>query len=376
MTISARQLNRATLGRQLLLRREKLDIEDAVSRVMALQAQEPASPYLALWNRLAHFNPADLDSAFAEQTVVKATLMRLTLHAVHVKDYPHLYRAMLPSLRASCLNDARFTESGLSVADADALVPHVAAFTAQPRYKTEIEGMIETRLGFHHQGVWWALRRFAPLWQAPTGGPWSFGARPSFVVARAPSYSGTQNSAVQHLVQRYLEAFGPASVQDIAQFAMIARSVVKDALNALEGKVRQMKAADGTELFDVPGAWLPDEDTPAPPRLLPMWDSTLLAYWDRSRVIPPDYRQRVIRRNGDVLPTLLVDGYVAGVWRPVAGGVEATAFHPLSDEAWAGLATEAEALLVFLSTRAPNVYSRYSHWWDKLSDGETQILSG
>ncbi len=80
-----------------------------------------------------------------------------------------------------------------------------------------------------------------------------------------------------------------------------------------------------------------------------MWDSTLLAYQDRSRVIPPDYRRLVIRQNGDVLPTLLVDGYVAGVWRPVGGGIEATAFHPLPEEAWVGLASEAGALVAFLA---------------------------
>jgi hypothetical protein len=53
MSVSARELNRATLARQLLLSREALDVGDAVRRVVALQAQQPASPYVALWNRLA-----------------------------------------------------------------------------------------------------------------------------------------------------------------------------------------------------------------------------------------------------------------------------------------------------------------------------------
>ncbi len=113
------------------------------------------------------------------------------------------------------------------------------------------------------------------------------------------------------------------------------------ALKALGDKVAELEGPDGAALFDVPGGQLPAEDTPAPPRLLPMWDSVLLAYADRSRVIPPDYRRLFIHQNGDVLPTLLVDGYVAGVWRPAEGGIEATAFHKLSKEAWRGLATEA-----------------------------------
>ena len=101
MTLTARRLNRATLGRQLLLHREPLDVAEAVRRVVALQAQEAPSPYLALWNRLAGFDPADLDAAFARKIVVKATLLRITLHAVHADDYPAFHNAMVPSLRAS-----------------------------------------------------------------------------------------------------------------------------------------------------------------------------------------------------------------------------------------------------------------------------------
>ncbi|NEE45348.1 winged helix DNA-binding domain-containing protein, partial [Streptomyces sp. SID8455] len=76
--ITARELNRATLARQLLLRRESLEPAEGVRRVVALQAQQPASPYVALWNRLTGFDPAGLDTAFTDHRVVKATLMRLT----------------------------------------------------------------------------------------------------------------------------------------------------------------------------------------------------------------------------------------------------------------------------------------------------------
>jgi hypothetical protein len=107
-----------------------------------------------------------------------------------------------------------------------------------------------------------------------------------------------------------------------------------------------------------------------------MWDSILLAYADRSRVIPPEYRRLVIHQNGDVLPTLLVDGLVAGVWRPVTDGIEATAFHELSDEAWTGLETEARALVAFLADRDPRVYRRYAHWWARLPSAEVRLLPG
>jgi hypothetical protein len=136
-----------------------------------------------------------------------------------------------------------------------------------------------------------------------------------------------------------------------------------------------LEGPGGRELFDVPGTPLPGGDTPAPPRLMAMWDSILLAYADRSRVIPEEYRPLVIRRNGDVLPTLLVDGHVAGVWRPVDGAVEARAFHPLPDDAWDGLAAEARDLLAFLAARGPAPYGgRYARWWPTLPPGEARVL--
>jgi hypothetical protein len=375
MGLTHRQLNRATLARQMLLRRERLPVVEAVRRVVALQAQEPASPYVALWSRLADFEPADLDAAFADFEVVKASLIRLTLHAVHADDYPAFHRAMLPSLRASRLHDRRFKETGLSIGAVDALLPDLHEFLARPRVKGEIEELLEELIGERQPRVLWALRMFAPWHHAPTGPPWSFGRTASFVAASSDGPE-TDDGAVQRLILRYLEAFGPASVRDVGQFTMLRQPVIKGALAALGDEVEAVAGRDGTALFDVPGAPLPDEGTPAPPRLLAMWDSILLAYADRSRVIPEEYRQVVIRRNGDVLPTLLVDGYVAGVWRPVDGGIEATAFHTLPDDAWEGLAAEARSLVAHLADRDPTVYGQFARWWSHLPDGEVRVLPG
>jgi hypothetical protein len=96
-----------------------------------------------------------------------------------------------------------------------------------------------------------------------------------------------------------------------------------------------------------------------------MWDSVLLAHADRRRLIPEAYRPHVIRRNGDVLATVLVDGEVAGVWRQVDGVIEVTAFHDLSGETWDGIAREARALRAFLAERDGALYGRFQHWWAK-----------
>ncbi|MEV5517563.1 winged helix DNA-binding domain-containing protein [Streptomyces flaveolus] len=375
--VTARELNRAALGRQLLLKREQLTVPEAVRRVVALQAQHPASPYLALWNRVTGFAPAELDAAFVEGAVVKATLMRITLHAVHGEDYPVWRAAVQPTLYASRLG-FRFAEAGLTPADAGELVPELLAFARRPRTSAEMKAWVTERLGAEKtDGAWWGLKAYAPLHHVPTGAPWSFGLRPSFVAAGTgpvPGGRAVDPQALQTLVLRYLAGFGPASVADVAQFAMVQRAPVRSALRALDGAVEQVKGPDGGTLFDLPAAPRPPAGTPAPPRLMAMWDSILLAYADRSRVIPPAYRPLVIRRNGDVLPTLLVDGYVAGVWRPVHGGIEATAFHSLSPATWDGLAAEAQSLKELLGDREVEIYSRYHHWWAKLPATEVRTL--
>ncbi|WSQ59272.1 winged helix DNA-binding domain-containing protein [Streptomyces sp. NBC_01217] len=377
MMISARELNRATLSRQLLLEREPLTVLDGVRRVVALQAQHPASPYLALWNRLTGFAPAELDAAFTGRSVVKATLMRITLHAVHAEDYPVFRAAMQPTLYASRLG-SRFASAGLTPADADELVPELLAFARRPRTSAEMQAWAEERLSAEKKdAAWWGLKAYAPLHHAPTDAPWSFGLRPSFVAAGygpVPADRAVEPQALRALILRYLAGFGPASVADVAQFAMVQRAPVRAALRALDGAVEQLRGPDGGTLFDLPGASRPPAETPAPPRLMAMWDSILLAYADRSRVIPPAYRPLVIRRNGDVLPTLLVDGHVAGVWRPADGGIEATAFHPLPPATWDGLAAEARSLTALLGDREAAVYSRYHHWWAKLPEAEVRML--
>ncbi|MCP3996239.1 MAG: winged helix DNA-binding domain-containing protein [bacterium] len=376
--LTERQLNRATLARQLLLQREQLSVVEAVHRVTALQAQEPVSPYIALWNRVADFDPCELDRAYADRAIIKASLMRITLHAVTVQDYSSFQRAMVRNLRASRLNDRRFEGTGLTLEEADDLVPHLLEFISEPRSRAQIEEMFADRLGGEpDKHVWWAIRTFAPLLHAPTGGPWSFTVtKPAYQAAPSDPEWDDQNRALQQLIWRYLEGFGPASAADFAQFAQQRQTEIKPALQGMADRLVALEGPNGSKLFDVPGGQIPDEDTPTPPRLLPMWESILLAYKDRSRVIPEKHRKAIIRRNGDVLPTLLVDGHVAGVWRPVEGGIEATAFHPLAEDVWRRLAEEAESLVAMLSDRDPKVYSRSRNWWNDLPHAERRVLRG
>lgn len=375
MRLSSGRLNRATLARQLLLARVPLSPVEAVSRIVAVQAQEPASPYIALHNRIADFDPATLDAAFSARSIVKASLMRITLHAVTLADYPALHEAMQATLRAARLNDRRFLATGLTAADADALLPEVLCHATIPRSNAAMEAWLDDRVGpTPKPGIWWAMRHYGPLIQAPVEAPWRFGPRPAYVAAPAVDRPADRTAAVRALAHRYLAAFGPASIADIAQFSLVSRIALREALAHDLARLVHLRGPAGEELLDVPDGELPDEDVPAPPRLMAMWDSVLLAYADRSRVVPPAHRPHVIRSNGDTLPTLLVDGRVAGVWRPSGGGIEATAFEALPDATWAALDAEARAMLRLLGPRQPDAYGRYGRWWPLLPAAQVRVL--
>lgn len=211
--------------------------------MVALQAQQPASPYVALWNRLTAFDPAGLDTAFTDHRVVKATLMRLTLHAVHADDHPAFREAMHPVVRASRLGD-RFTVSGLTAEDADALVPRLLEFADRPRTTAECEAWLGDQLGRRRwRGVVGAA---AVHTAAPRTHLAAVVVRSPALVHRAADRSRTDGSGgvgrlLRALVLRYLSGFGPASVADVAQFAMVTRSRARAALAALAGGLERLE---------------------------------------------------------------------------------------------------------------------------------------
>jgi hypothetical protein len=354
--LTRRQLNRATLARQLLLERTPLDAVAAIEQVGGLQAQEAASPYLALWARLRDFDPVMLGAAFRDRQVVKATLMRVTVHAVSRRDYLHLLPAVLPMLRGVRRSDM----DGPAVAETERLAADALGWASRPRANVELRD----RVG---EAAWWRVRRHAPFLHVPSEAPWSFGRRP--VLVGAPSWLGEpfagESDAVVHLVRRYLGAFGPATAADAASWSGLPVGRLRPALAALDavGEIERFADEGRRELFDLAGAPRPGGDVEAPPRLLPMWDSLLLAHADRRRVLADEHRPLVIARNGDVAPTVLVDGEVAGLWWMEPDGprhrLVVEPFLDWSPAVAVAVAAEGERLAAFLEPYEPAVFGRY-----------------
>ncbi len=367
-----RQLTLATLDRQHLLRRSAARWPELLRSLLAVQGQEPASPYLALWARGDHVDPGELDAAFDDGTLVKCSAMRLTLHVMHHDDHAALRGAMAPTLWAGAVNDKRYTSTGLTPADAEAFGDRLAGAASEPIGKAEIDAVLTSFVGNEPPpGLWRALRYVAPLRHAPDpSSPWRFARTPRFVAAPT---SFAHDAGVDALVEGYLRALGPARRADIAQFTLLRQPVILAALDRLGERIVRLDGPDG-ELVDLAGATVPADDVVVPPRLLPMWDNVMLAYADRSRIIPDEYRPIVIRRNGDTLPAVLVDGRVIGVWRPVGERIEVSTFEQLPAVAWSGIEAEAESLRAFVGDRDPALYGRYARWWSELPTAETRRL--
>lgn len=366
--LSTRRLGRATLARQLLLEPAEVDVVDAVERIAGLQAQEPASPYIGLWARVSRFEAADLTAAIAERRLVKSTLMRATLHLVSARDFRSLWPAIVPMLENQRRQDRLEPPAAARLA---ALRERVAAYAAEPRSLTELRAHIGEDDGLPADELVWWLRRRHPLAHAPSDVPWSFGRRP--VLADADAWLGAgewpdQTSAMERLVRRYLAAFGPASVADIARWAGLSVGRLRPGVEAVEaaGELRHFRADTGRALVDIAEAPLPPEDVTAPPRLLPMWDSTVLAYDDRTRLVSDMDRARIVATNGDTLPVFLVDGSVAGRWWAVAESgrtrIDLEPFRRLRAGDRLALEELGDRLARFVEPHEPAVYSRYQRW--------------
>ncbi len=349
-TLTLRELNRALLARQLLLRRHRLSVTQAMGRLAGVQAQWPPSPYLALWSRVENLREDDLVRAVLRRTVVKATLMRTTLHLVSSTDYL-AYAGVYRERRISELQRqlGMLGEKPDFTADGE----HLATLAAErPRSRPELlAGLGRPKLRIEDRRpwlVWYGLSAHAGLLNGPSSSAWrSHTAGGTFVPARTwlGADGASDDAAVAHLVRRYLAAFGPASRPDIAQWTGLPVAVVEQGLERLV--LRRFEDERGRELFDLPRAPLPRPDTAAPARLLPRFDNLVLSHDDRRRVLPEKYRAAVIQ-GGEVKATLLVDGYVVGLWSLEEGRIRLNPFEPLPRVARREAEEEAARLQAFL----------------------------
>ena len=342
--LSQRALNRSLLERQHLLQRRRASALSEIEHLVAMQAQVPNSPYVGLWTRLEEFQPAELARLIMEKRAVRLGIMRNTLHLLSARDAlalrPLFNRVLERVLQSSPFgSQLQGSELRLVVAEGTRLLRQ------QPRTLAQLGSLLQQRWpGRGPTALGYAIRHLVPLVQVPPRGIWGKTAQPTWTtlehwldrpVERKPDLDA--------LVLRYLAAFGPASVADMAAWSGL--TALRPTFERLRPDLRIYQDERGRELFDLPDAPHPDPKTPAPPRFLPEYDNIVLGHQDRTRVIAFEHRHVIL------YGMFLLDGVLAGTWsmaRAKKGArLTVSSFKPLKKPDRAGLAEEGERLLSF-----------------------------
>jgi len=311
--LSSRALNRATLQRQLLLSRSAIDPVRAVSELVGLQAQNPLDPYLALWSRLDAFEPHRLGDLIEDRALVRIVVMRGTIHLVTADDALFLRPLTQPVLDAEIARHSEFAPALVGVDMEPVLAFARPLLSEEPMSGQRLRAALANEFpDLHAAALAYACRCLLPLVQVPPRGVWG----KSLQVTSTPLESWVQRplsstSTLDELVLRYLAAFGPATVADVAAWSRLTGFA--GVLERLRPQLLTFRDERGRELFDLPDAPRPDPDVPAPVRFLPEYDNVLLAHADRSRFCADD-RRRFAAAAGPFKGSVLVDGMVEAIW--------------------------------------------------------------
>ncbi|MFF1379074.1 winged helix DNA-binding domain-containing protein [Streptomyces sp. NPDC058308] len=377
--LGARALNRATLDRQLLLRRSRdLSVKDAVAHLVGLQAQNVKPPYYALAARLAEFDPAELSALLESRRLVRMVTLRSTIHLHTAEDA----RTLRPLVQVAPERELSAFRKGLAGVDLDELaeIAREAVEAEPPTMKQLREVLLLRWPDADPQSLAVAARCTLPLVQVTPRGLWRRSGQVALTTVgqwlddreqgegghdaggdgRRAGAEGAPTPDTT--VLRYLAAFGPASVKDMQTWARLTR--MREVFERLRPRLRTFRDGNGVELFDLPDAPRPDADTPAPPRFLPEYDNLLLSHADRTRVVPAAYKGRTWTGNL-AHRVFLLDGFLAGVWRlaeDAKSGVAVLTIEPFGRPSRAQrdeLAREAERMLVTIAETSSSYDIRF-----------------
>jgi Winged helix DNA-binding domain len=322
-----------------------LPADEAITRLAGLQAQAQAPPFVGLWTRLAGFDEAELQQLIDQRRVVRATMMRHTIHFVTDDDYVWLRPTIQPALDA---NFGAQTRKRLASVDIE---PFLKAAREEFRKRAltfaEVKDLIRSLAPDSDiDAIAYGVRTHLELIGVPNESRWRFGGRAPFVLAEDWLARRLVKPDPREMVRRYLAAFGPATPADATAWSGVGG--MRQVFDDIRGELRVFRDDAGRELFDLPDAPLPPEETEVPVRFLPEFDNTLLGHRDRTRVIADEHRPLVYLTAGRMIGTVLLDGFAAAGWRVKDDELVLEPFRRLTKAERAAIEPEAEALLAWL----------------------------
>jgi len=324
--LDRRALNRALLARQLLLERRKATAASTIERLVGMQAQAPNLPYVGLWARLHDFQPAELSRLIERRAAVRISLMRNTIHLVTTRDALGIKPMFMRLGERGFLRGSPWGRT-FREGELEPVIEAGSKFMGErPRTIAELARELKGRFPEHDgQAMAYGVRYMSALVFTPPRGTWGGKGQVTLTtfdawLGRPPGPSFTDD----HLVLRYLGAFGPASVADMRAWSGLA---MRPVFERLRPKLKTFRDESGVELFDLPRAPRPDAELEVPVRLIPDYDNILLAHDDRTRIMPAGKHLGIFSSNGVMQGAVLLDGFVRAMWAPRANTLVVTPFE-------------------------------------------------
>jgi hypothetical protein len=311
-----------------------------------------------LWSRLEDFRTDDLATLITERRAVRMGLMRATIHLVTARDALGLRPVMQPALERAFQTSSPFGRQLVGVDIERLLKVGRALVDERPRTSAELRPILHKRWPKRDRNsLVMALSYLLPLVQVPPRGVWGASAEPRRTTLDA--WLGRplgRKRSPDAMVLRYLAAFGPATAADARTWSGL--SGLTAAFQRLRPRLRTFRDERGRELFDVPDGPLPDPDSPAPPRFLPVYDNIVLSHADRARIVRPVDPKRVGYMEGANFGSVLIDGFVGATWTVKRASTSATLRIVLIDRLpkreRVAVEDEGARLLAFIAADAPS----------------------
>jgi len=358
---SRRLLGRLRLQAQLVspTRPQLSSPVDVVRWMTAMQAQDFAGAKWSIGLRLPGSTDASVEAALADRSVVRSWPLRGTLHFVAAEDLHWMLD----------LTRDRMVKRSATIFSNEGLTPALLGRAGKAARSALTGGGVLTREGLYEllagEGVSpLGQARYHALWfLCQTGllcmGPQQ-GKSQTFVLldewVSQPRRLGREE-ALAELARRYFLSHGPATDRDFAWWSSLTLTDARRGLAAASSQLQRLEL-DGVDYFQAPD--LPEAPSAPRPQLLPGFDEFLLGYTDRSAALAEQHAQRVFPgKNGMFLPTIVVDGAVAGIWKRTSTGrnvsFEFRPFAPLTPRQTASVHAAAQeyANFVGLEARVP-----------------------
>jgi hypothetical protein len=360
-SFTAAQVAAFRLARHHLSGEDRSSLVSVCRDVAGIQAQVMSAAELSLWTRRRETRRADVQATlWQRRELVKTTCMRMTLHLIPARDFSMYITAMKPSSMAHV--HRLLTRIGAGPKHVDTMITTVMdALADGPKTQQDLLARAKQKAE-RGMRLWlkyaWSAMRPAILEGLICYGP-PRGAEATFV--RVDQWLPKQKAmkmadARGELAARFLTAFGPATPRDFSKWSGIKANDAQSAFDSIRDDLVQVSVERG------PG-WMLRRDLPAltessvdnAPRLLPAFDTFLLAHAAKDHLIEPSFYKRVYRNQGWLSPVVLVGGRIAAVWfleeRAKAYTVDVRPFLPLDKRVRSGIEQEAQALGCFLGAR-------------------------